>query len=310
MRITQIEQILEIDRSASISKASRNLFISQPALSTMLQEFETEIGVKIFERTKSGVTPTSDGVQILNSMRTIMQEIKYIQSFSEKSEELTGDFTLAIGAAYEFLYTDIIQCFKENFPKANLKTVNYSPNIADHVSKGFVDLALLPFYDEKGTYYSQKAISSQYKNITILPLDTIQTCVVVNKTHPKSACETIYFSDLIQEQLILGKQHDLWQIQKYLKPEKYPITDIERSTVLELLDRSYAVLLDSYCNHASDIYRQRYSDYKVIPVVQDILGFGTSWETYFIYRNTCNKLQRLFIHEVKTLLRRYDFLSV
>ncbi len=38
-------------------------------------------------------------------------------------------------------------------PKANLKTVNYSPNIADHVSKGFVDLALLPFYDEKGTYY-------------------------------------------------------------------------------------------------------------------------------------------------------------
>ena len=96
MRITQIEQILEIDRSASISKASRNLFISQPALSTMLQEFETEIGVKIFERTKSGVTPTSDGVQILNSMRTIMQEIKYIQSFSEKSEELTGDFTLAI----------------------------------------------------------------------------------------------------------------------------------------------------------------------------------------------------------------------
>ncbi len=141
-------------------------------------------------------------------------------------------------------------------------------------------------------------------------MSTIQTCVVVNKAHPKSGCETIYFSDLIQEQLILGKQHELWQIQKYLKPEKYPITNIERSTVLELLDRSYAVLLDSYCNQAFDIYRQRYADYKVIPVLQDIVGLDSGWETYFIYRNSCNKLQRLFIHEVKTLLRRYDFLPM
>ena len=50
MRLTQIQQILEIEKCTSISQAARNLYISQPALSALLHEFETEIGVQLFDK--------------------------------------------------------------------------------------------------------------------------------------------------------------------------------------------------------------------------------------------------------------------
>ena len=57
MRLTQVRQILEIEKCTSISQAARNLFVSQPALSAVLNEFEAEVGVQLFTRTNSGIYP-------------------------------------------------------------------------------------------------------------------------------------------------------------------------------------------------------------------------------------------------------------
>ena len=113
MRLTQIQQILEIEKCTSISQAARNLFISQPALSAALNEVELEIGVQIFTRTKQGIRPTQDGLLILNAMKNIANEINYIETYSDQLEDLTGSVTFMLGASYEFLYCELIQRFKE-----------------------------------------------------------------------------------------------------------------------------------------------------------------------------------------------------
>ena len=86
MRITQIKQILEIEKCNSISQAARNLYISQPGLSALLTEFEAEVGIPIFSRTKSGVVPTEDGVSILNAMKNIMKEVTYIRNIHSSNQ--------------------------------------------------------------------------------------------------------------------------------------------------------------------------------------------------------------------------------
>lgn len=64
MRLEQLQQIIEIERQASISQAAKALYMAQPTLSNSLGKLEKEIGVKIFERTNEGVVPTTDGRNI------------------------------------------------------------------------------------------------------------------------------------------------------------------------------------------------------------------------------------------------------
>ena len=51
MRLEQLQQIIEIEKQQSISKAARALFMGQPSLSSSLNSLEGEIGVRLFERT-------------------------------------------------------------------------------------------------------------------------------------------------------------------------------------------------------------------------------------------------------------------
>ena len=46
----------------SFTKASEKLFITQPAVTKNIKELETQMGIKLFERSKSGISLTQAGV--------------------------------------------------------------------------------------------------------------------------------------------------------------------------------------------------------------------------------------------------------
>lgn len=311
MRLTQIQQILEIERCTSISQAARNLYISQPALSALLTEFETEIGVQLFTRTKSGVKPTENGIYVLDSMKKIMFEVEYIQNFSTAPEKLAGNFTMLIGCSYEFLYADLIQKFKFLFPKANLIVDNsYSPNIADKISKGLLDMAIISFIDQYAPSLSILDFNSN-NNLTLLPLKNCQTYAVMNHEHQKSKQKIIQLSELISEQLILGRQYDVNIFRKGLAIEKYPIIDVDRMTVHQLLEKNAAIYLDATPLSLEKYRTFYYPDYTILPVINDCLDKIPSiileWPIHFIHRNHKNsQLQQLFIEETKHILQKND----
>ena len=65
MRLEQLEHIIEIEKQKSISKAAKALYMGQSSLSCSLTSLEDELGVKLFERTTSGVVPTGEGQKAL-----------------------------------------------------------------------------------------------------------------------------------------------------------------------------------------------------------------------------------------------------
>lgn len=54
MNALQIEYFLEVANKASFTKASKSLYVSQSSISHQIAIFETELGVTLFDRTKSG----------------------------------------------------------------------------------------------------------------------------------------------------------------------------------------------------------------------------------------------------------------
>ena len=65
MRLEQLQYVVEIDKTRSISKAAKNLYITQPSISAAISALEKELNIKIFERTKNGVDPTPEGEKIV-----------------------------------------------------------------------------------------------------------------------------------------------------------------------------------------------------------------------------------------------------
>lgn len=306
MRLTQIQQILEIEKCTSISQAARNLYISQPALSALLNEFETEIGVQLFTRTKTGVKPTENGMYILDSMKKIMHEVDYIQTYTTNTNELSGNFTLMIGSSYEFLYAEVIQRFKQLFPKAHLiPNPAYSPKIVDKVSKGMLDLAILALYSEHGVMIPSNYFEN-YKNLKIMRLKNCHTFAILHPEHKKSQGDAIFLSDLITEQLIFGQQFEINVFRNNLPLKKYPISNIDRTTILKLLAQNAAIYLDA-SPLALEQYQADYANYIVLPVVNDctdrITEINLDWPIYLIFRKNQNsRLQQLFIEDTKQLL--------
>ena len=65
MTTQQIQYILEVYRTGSISKAAGRLFLSQPYLSGAIRSLEEELGFPIFLRSNRGITPTERGLSVL-----------------------------------------------------------------------------------------------------------------------------------------------------------------------------------------------------------------------------------------------------
>lgn len=55
MNAQQLKIILTVAENASISRAARELYLSQPTTSNSIMTVEHEVGFRIFERTNRGV---------------------------------------------------------------------------------------------------------------------------------------------------------------------------------------------------------------------------------------------------------------
>ena len=66
MDLRQLEYFREIADTGSINEAARRLNMSQPPLSYQIKQLEAELKVKLFERTRAGVTLTEAGKLLLH----------------------------------------------------------------------------------------------------------------------------------------------------------------------------------------------------------------------------------------------------
>lgn len=76
MNLTDLHYVVEIDKSGSISKAAKELYVAQPNLSKAIKHLEREFGISIFERSSKGVKATREGQKFLEYAKRIIYEIE------------------------------------------------------------------------------------------------------------------------------------------------------------------------------------------------------------------------------------------
>ena len=73
MNPKQAQYIKTIAQCGSLTAAAKTLFVSQPSLSQMLRQIETEIGLPIFDRSVSPLRPTYAGEKYLQAAERILE---------------------------------------------------------------------------------------------------------------------------------------------------------------------------------------------------------------------------------------------
>ena len=82
MTLTQLKYVDAVNRCKSFTKAAKELYVSQPTISTMIRDLEEELQIEIFHRDKKGLTLTSDGELLLQHIAIMLdQESAILDSF-------------------------------------------------------------------------------------------------------------------------------------------------------------------------------------------------------------------------------------
>jgi len=99
--ISHLSTFCTVIEAGSISRAAKELFVTQPAISQKVQELEEHYKVQLLERTNKGIKPTETGLflyseaqKVLALMGSIQRELEAIRN---PSEELTVGASSTIG---------------------------------------------------------------------------------------------------------------------------------------------------------------------------------------------------------------------
>src|ERR1700758_2343791 len=66
--------ILHLSEHGTLHKAAEYLGITQPAATAMLNDLESLMGMRLFERSSRGVVPTEQAIALLENARTALNE--------------------------------------------------------------------------------------------------------------------------------------------------------------------------------------------------------------------------------------------
>ena len=73
MTLKQLKYVITVAEKGSITEAAKDLYISQPSLSGAVKEVEKETGLMIFNRCRTGVALTTEGMEFLGYARQVVQ---------------------------------------------------------------------------------------------------------------------------------------------------------------------------------------------------------------------------------------------
>jgi len=100
VEIYQLKTFVAVAREGSITRASEQLHLSQPAISAHIKAIEDSLGLTLFERTPRGMSLTFDGERLLaKAEQTLAAHQALMDEAKRVKKQLTGRLRLGVGGS-------------------------------------------------------------------------------------------------------------------------------------------------------------------------------------------------------------------
>ena len=117
--------VYEIYKEKSFSKAAKNLYVSQPALSAMIRRIEEELGQKIFDRSTSALTLTQCGEAYIETAGKMIELEDELYAYLDDLVNLKAGNLILAGTAFfsSYIIPKIVKEYKKLYPGIHLEFV-------------------------------------------------------------------------------------------------------------------------------------------------------------------------------------------
>lgn len=193
MDIYQMRYFIQIYNDKSLTKAAKNLYISEQCLSKTIKKIEEELHIVLFERSARGLKPTVDGEYLLERSSHILNDYdEMIDTLHRKAQNSSKTITIGISTV---LYTE--------------RLISYICGFQDEHPE-----VIIEFY-ELGSYTCEKymeenlidiCITLKPDNIThyrFIPFSEYDLILLVNKQNNLSKSSILNLQALKNENFIM-----------------------------------------------------------------------------------------------------------
>ncbi|RIW29013.1 LysR family transcriptional regulator [Bacillus salacetis] len=145
MNIDQLEHLIEVANTGSLTKAAENLHVSLSAISQSISKLERELGIQLFIRNRNGASPTFEGKRIIEKASEAMVKVNELKEEANRySETLSGELKIGIIPSPTNFLIDIVSEFKSDYPAVKIEIYEKGPmEILDDIHHHRLDMGLI-----------------------------------------------------------------------------------------------------------------------------------------------------------------------
>ena len=198
MTLTELRYIVALAQVQHFGRAAEMCHISQPTLSVGVKKLEEDLGVLIFERSKSAVRVTPVGEAIVAQAQRVLEQAQTIRELAQAGKnQLTAP--LRVGAIYTvgpYLFPQMIPLLHRSAPEMPLYIEeNFTHVLREKLRKGELDVII---------------IALPYQDADVLTKAVYEEpfCVLLSADHPWTKKDSID-SNMLNDKslLLLGEGH-------------------------------------------------------------------------------------------------------
>lgn len=263
MRLEQLYYLIEIEKYASISMASRHIHVTQQNISNAIKQLEKELSLVLLKRTVKGVEFTEDGQVVLEKAREIWNTVSEINDYAfsknvpvATAQKLSGKIDLWISPYYaKTFFLNALNQFMQIYPGVEIE-------IHTAASLEIVDLLMadepkdiLAFINITKDYYQEQLADNQKLVSEVINTDYL--VVLLNKRSKLAQYKSVSVKRILEHKLLFYKgenEKNDWMLDYFLQFQKPLNTVTTNSPEICLASLKKNTVIAVMANQAAKVF--------------------------------------------------------
>lgn len=196
MNLNRLIVFHAVARTGSFTRASEELFLTQPGVSKHVKALEEHYGVKLFDRFGKRVVLTQAGVILYEATREMLSLLEQARLRIDDLQGINAG-TLTIGASVTigiYIVPEIVKTFSEQYPNVEVALdIAMSRQVVDRVLDNKVDVGLVGHKTNDERVQCGEFMTDEF--VLVLPAD-----------HPWRDRESIPLDELTREPFLISRR--------------------------------------------------------------------------------------------------------
>jgi DNA-binding transcriptional LysR family regulator len=300
MTLQQLKYILAIVSCGSISEAAKQLYISQPSLSSAVKEIEEEFGIEIFVRSPKGIALTNEGIEFLGYARQVVEQAELMEQRylnGRPSRKLCSISTQHYAFAVQ-AFVALMKTLGENEYECTLRETR-THEIIEDVRNLRSEIGILYLSE-----FNRKVITKLLRDhdLKFHPLFTAKPHVFISVHHPLANRELLEMDELDEYPCLVfeqGEYNSFYFAEEMLSTRSYrkKILVSDRATLFNLLIGLNGYTISSGVLN-QDVYGGLIKPVRLRTDEDMLIGYITNRKT------SLSRLGQLYVAKLKEVIAR------